>query len=177
MPLNPRRVHKMVKLIAIGSWGRTNVLDLEKKDEQFEGKITSFFHDRDSQTHDYVHSFTSIERARSWFSYCNDFVTVFTEEEQIEQCEMLFPEDVDVVLHRRGPAVYANLAYKPKGYDVVWSDGDDSRSMILLIRIPENGQVRCPKRFMGRVIGKKAVKINELSKKHGVKIHLVEIPD
>jgi hypothetical protein len=43
------------------------------------------------------------------------------------------------------------------------------------MRINTGGTVRCPERFFGRVIGKKGIKINTLSKLNKVTIKLVRV--
>jgi len=173
----------MVRLICVGSAGLCRTLELEGNEGRWTGVTTDYYHGEDPVRSDYVHTFSDIGRAKSDLSLWCEFGPVFTETEQIAGIEKLFPEGSDVVEHWADYAIRATISYRPKGYDVVWRGGavrdrrGHMREKALLIRIPENGDVRCPKRFMGRVIGKKGVKINELSKKHEVKIHLVEIPN
>jgi hypothetical protein len=174
------------RLISVG-WGNVSrVLELEEKDGKYIGTSFEYFHTSNAHVVSVLSigdsgEFASIERAKDSLSFYTDNGPVFTEEEQIAGCNKLFHEGTDVVELSSGAAINCSIAYRPKGFDVVWRGEKQNRNIlterVVIIRIPEDGQVRCPKRLMGRVIGKKGVKVNELSKKHGVKIHLVEIPD
>ncbi|MBX4198797.1 hypothetical protein KW800_00755 [Candidatus Parcubacteria bacterium] len=172
----------VTRLISVSNWGNCYVLDLEPAEVGFTGVVRLYQHLGGPIHHSGPHQFDSLEDAKRVMGLWFDFVE--TEEELIESMQSSFPGDADVALLPRRQAYGMSRAYKPKGYDLVWAGhSTDHRPgvrrsdtcKVLVIRIPESGQVRCPKEFMGRVIGKKGVKVNELSKKHGVRIRLVKI--
>ncbi|MBX4200137.1 hypothetical protein KW790_01615 [Candidatus Parcubacteria bacterium] len=173
-----------IKLISICDWGNCYVLELNQDEFGYSGTLVYHKHGVEPRVIWTNHNFATLEDAER---FSLDRGQPKNEDWYIGLCEGLFPEDVDVALVRAEHAFMLNLAYKLKSYDIVWKQEGryhpdrprDSRfkcpDRVLVIRIPESGVVRCPERFFGRVIGKKGVKINKLSEKHGVRINLVRV--
>lgn len=112
---------------------------------------------------------------------------VFTVEEIAQKWRPFFPEGshdvIEVVGFPEGREVFGQ--YGIAGFDIVWAQrargkenpvtGFEFPARFVLIRIPEDGKVRCPAQFMSRVIGRGGSKIRELSDAHDITITLVEV--